>query len=435
MTTATRATQLRKLADAHSASADSTDSPMALEDRFGAHIYHPLPVVLTRGEGVWLFDADGKRYLDMMSAYSAVSFGHSHPVLVKALTDQAQTLAVTSRAFYSDQLGRFLQALCRATGMARALPMNSGAEAVETGIKAARKWAYNVKGVPSNQAQIIVAEGNFSGRTTTLVGFSSEAQYRDGFGPFAPGFVTVPFGDAAALEAAITPHTAAFIVEPIQGEAGIIVPPAGYLKAVREICTRHNVLMICDEVQTGLGRTGRMLACDHEGVRPDGLMLGKALGGGLLPVSAFLARADVMAQFTPGDHGSTFGGNPLACAVGCAALELLESEQLAERALELGDDLMAQLRRLNHPAITDIRGKGLLIGVQIDPAFAGARAVCEALMLEGVLTKDTHHTVVRLAPPLVIAHEQIDIAVAALGRVLRSMEVLARQAASGVATV
>ena len=434
MSTAACAATLRKLANPHSASADVAESPIALENRFGAHNYHPLPVVLARGEGVWLFDADGKRYLDMMSAYSAVSFGHSHPVLVKALTDQAQTLAVASRAFHTDQLGRFLRTLCRATGMARALPMNSGAEAVETGIKAARKWAYKVKGVAAGQAQIIVAEGNFSGRTTTLVGFSSEAQYRDGFGPFTPGFVTVPFGDAAALEAAITPNTAAFIVEPIQGEAGIIVPPAGYLKAVRDICTRHNVLMICDEVQTGLGRTGKTLACDHEGVRPDGLMLGKALGGGLLPVSAFLARADVMAQFTPGDHGSTFGGNPLACAVGCAALELLESEQLAERALELGDYLLAQLRRLNHPAIADIRGKGLLIGVQIDPAFAGARAVCEDLMLEGVLTKDTHHTVVRLAPPLIIDRTQIDIAVAALGRVLRSMEVPAAQVGIGAAT-
>jgi len=435
MTTAARAAQLRKFANAPNASAAAAESPVALEQRFGADNYHPLPVVLTRGEGVWLFDADGKRYLDMMSAYSAVSFGHSHPALVKALTDQAQRLAVSSRAFHSDRLGAFLQTLCRVTGMARALPMNSGAEAVETGIKAARKWAYKVKGVAAGQAQIIVAEGNFSGRTTTIVGFSSEAQYRDGFGPFTPGFVSVPFGDAAALEAAITPTTAAFIVEPIQGEAGIIVPPVGYLKAVREICTRHNVLMICDEVQTGLGRTGKLLACDHEGVRPDGLMLGKALGGGLLPVSAFLARADVMAQFTPGDHGSTFGGNPLACAVGQAALELLQSERLAERAREQGDHLMAELRRLNHPAVTDIRGQGLLVGVQIDPAFAGAREVCEALMREGVLTKDTHHTVVRLAPPLVITRDQIDFAVAALGRVLRPFEAPAPQAARSVSTV
>jgi ornithine--oxo-acid transaminase len=410
MSTTARAAALR--------SRTTATDPIELETRHGAHNYHPLPVVISRGEGVWLFDTDGRRYLDMMSAYSAVSFGHGHPLLVKALTEQAQRLAITSRAFHTDRLGAFLEALTRATGMDRALPMNSGAEAVETAIKAARKWAYKVKGVPEGRARILVAEGNFAGRTTTIVGFSSEAQYRDGFGPFAPGFASVPFGDAAALDAAITPDTAAFIVEPIQGEAGIVVPPAGYLRAVREICTRHKVLMICDEVQTGLGRTGAMLACDLEGVKPDGLTLGKALGGGLLPVSAFLAREDVMAQFTPGDHGSTFGGNPLAAAVGLAALQTLEREQLAERAQCEGARLMAGLRALRHPAITDIRGKGLLIGVQIDPAFASARAVCEALMDEGVLTKDTHHTVVRLAPPLVIESAQVDQAVAALGRVL-----------------
>ena len=405
----------------------AANSPIALEARHGAHNYHPLPVVLTRGQGVHLFDDQGRRYLDMMSAYSAVSFGHGHPVLVRALTEQAQRLAITSRAFHTDRLGPFLATLCRMTGMDRALPMNSGAEAVETAIKAARKWAYRVKGVPEGRAQIIVAEGNFAGRTTTIVGFSSEAQYRDGFGPFAPGFGTVPFGDAQALEAAITPHTAAFFVEPIQGEAGIIVPPAGYLTAVRDICSRRNILMVCDEVQTGLGRTGALLACDHEGVKPDGLMLGKALGGGLLPVSAFLARADVMAQFTPGDHGSTFGGNPLAAAVGLAALDLLESEQLAPRAKEHGDHLMAQLRGLGHPAITEVRGKGLLVGVQIDPAFASARAVCEGLMQEGVLTKDTHHTVVRLAPPLVVTPAQLDEAVAALARVLAALAPQSRQ--------
>jgi len=400
----------------------SANNPIELEARYGANNYHPLSVVLTRGEGVHLFDSQGRRYLDMMSAYSAVSFGHSHPALVSALTEQAGRLAVTSRAFHTDRLGPFLEALCRTTGMARALPMNSGAEAVETAIKAARKWAYKVKGVPEGMAQILVAEGNFGGRTTTIVGFSSEAQYRDGFGPFAPGFRSVPFGDVRALEAAIGPHTAAFLVEPIQGEAGIIVPPSGYLAAVREICTRHDVLMICDEVQTGLGRTGRVLACDHEGVRPDGLMLGKALGGGLLPVSAFLAREDVMAQFGPGDHGSTFGGNPLAAAVGEAALRLLEEEQLAPRAQELGEYLMEQLRAMAHPALVDVRGQGLLVGVQIDPAFASAREVCELLMHEGVLTKDTHHTVVRLAPPLVIDREQIDFAIAGLYRVLRILE-------------
>ena len=399
----------------------STASPIELEARHGAHNYHPLPVVLTRGAGVYLFDTAGRRYLDMMSAYSAVSFGHGHPVLVRVLAEQAQRLAVTSRAFHTDRLGPFLATLCRLTGMDRALPMNSGAEAVETAIKAARKWAYKLKGVPEGRAQILVAEGNFAGRTTTIVGFSSEAQYRDGFGPFAPGFASVPFGDAAALEAAIGPHTAAFIVEPIQGEAGIVVPPPGYLRAVREICTRRNVLMICDEVQTGLGRTGALLACDHEGVKPDGLMLGKALGGGLLPVSAFLARADVMAQFTPGDHGSTFGGNPLAAAVGQAALELLEREGLPAKAAAHGEYLMARLRALRHPAITEVRGKGLLIGVQIAPEFACARAVCEALMDEGVLTKDTHHTIVRLAPPLVIERAQVDAAVDALRRALRRL--------------
>jgi len=403
-----------------------------LENRHGAHNYHPLPVVLTRGEGVFLFDDQQRRYLDMMSAYSAVSFGHSHPVLVAALTKQAGKLAITSRAFHTDCLGPFLETLCRVTGMARALPMNSGAEAVETAIKAARKWAYKLKGVPEGKAQILVAEGNFAGRTTTIVGFSSEAQYRDGFGPFAPGFASVPFGDAKALDSAMTPNTAAFIVEPIQGEAGIVVPPVGYLKAVREICTRHNVLMICDEVQTGLGRTGRMLACDHEGIRPDGLTLGKALGGGLLPVSAFLAREDVMAQFTPGDHGSTFGGNPLAAAVAEAALRLLEDEDLSRRAHDQGEYLMAQLSKLNHPAVVDIRGKGLLIGVEIDPKFASARAVCEGLMAEGILSKDTHHTVVRFAPPLIIDRPQIDFAVSAVGRVLKALEarVVSRESAT-----
>ncbi|WP_309624970.1 ornithine--oxo-acid transaminase [Methylibium sp.] len=396
-------------------------SPIALEERFGAANYLPLPVVLTRGEGVYLWGDDGKRYLDMMSAYSAVSFGHGHPRLVEALIAQARQLAMTSRAFHSDRLGPFLQRLCMLTSMDRALPMNSGAEAVETALKAARKWGYTVKGIAEERAQVIVAGNNFAGRTTTLVGFSSEAQYRSGFGPFTPGFLIVPFGDAAALEAAITPDTCAFLVEPIQGEAGIVVPPAGYLRAVREICTRHNVLMICDEIQTGLGRTGKLLACDHEGVRPDGLTLGKALGGGLLPVSAFLAREDVMAVFKPGDHGSTFGGNPLAAAVGDAALQVLVDERLAERAASRGELLMERLHALAHPAIVAIRGKGLLVGVEIDPAFATARRVCEGLMREGVLTKDTHGTVVRLAPPLVIGAREIEEAVAALDRVIRAL--------------
>ena len=388
-------------------------SAAELESRYGAANYHPLAVTLQRGAGVWLFDEDNRRYLDMMSAYSAVSFGHGHPTLVAALSGQAGRLAVTSRAFHTDRLGSFLRAVCETTGMDRALPMNTGSEAVETAIKAARKWAYKIKGVLEGQAEIIVAAGNFGGRTTTIVGFSSDAQYRDGFGPFAAGFVSVPFGDVAALEATITPNTAAFLVEPIQGEAGIIVPPAGYLAAAREICTRHGVLLICDEVQTGLGRTGAVLACDHDGIRPDGLVLGKALGGGLLPVSAFLATDELMGVFSPGDHGSTFGGNPLAAAVGEAALDLLLRERLSERARVRGDELLARLREIEHPAIRDVRGKGLLIGVEIDPAYASARQVCEALLTAGVLSKDTHGTVVRFAPPLIIESEQIELAAAA----------------------
>lgn len=406
-----------------------SSTAMELEARWGARNYHPLPVVLSRGEGVWLWDESGRRYLDMMSAYSAVSFGHSHPELVAALTRQAQTLAVTSRAYHTDRLGPFLEQLCRLTGLDRALPMNTGAEAVETAIKAARKWGYTVKGVAEGRAQIIVPAGNFAGRTTTIVGFSSEPQYRHGFGPFAPGFVQVPYGDVAALERAITPDTVAFFVEPIQGEAGIVVPPEGYLRAARELCTRHRVLLICDEVQTGLGRTGRMLACDHEGVKPDGVTLGKALGGGLLPVSAFVAREEVMSVFGPGDHGSTFGGNPLAAAVGLAALQLLERDRLAEQAERQGRYLRERLLAVEHPALLEVRGKGLLVGVEIDPRFASARAVCEALMAEGVLSKDTHDTVVRLAPPLVVNRAEIDLAVAALERALQSFEPVDRLAA------
>jgi len=396
-------------------------SPADLERRYGAANYHPLPVTLARGAGVWLFDTEGRRHLDMMSAYSAVSFGHGHPTLVRALVEQAERLAVTSRAFHTDQLGPFLRAVCETTGMAKALPMNTGAEAVETAVKAARKWGYKVKGIAEGRAEIIVAAGNFAGRTTTIVGFSSEPQYRDGFGPFAPGFVSVPFGDAEALEAAITRNTAAFLVEPVQGEAGIIVPPVGYLKRAREICTRHRVLLICDEVQTGLGRTGALLACDHEGIRPDGLVLGKALGGGLVAVSAFLASDEVMSVFRPGDHGSTFGGNPLGAAVGTAALDLLVRERLSERARMRGEELLAKLRAIDDPAIAEVRGKGLLIGVEIDPRAASARDVCEGLLARGVLSKDTHGTVVRFAPPLVVESSHIDLAVEALADTLRAL--------------
>lgn len=380
---------------------------IALEQQYCAHNYAPLPIVLARGEGVSLWDDQGRRYMDMMSAYSAVSFGHAHPQLVAALTAQAKRLAITSRAFHTDRLGPFLQLLCDMTGMPKALPMNSGAEAVETGLKAARKWAYTVKGVTAGRARIIVCKGNFAGRTTTIVGFSSEPQYRDGFGPFDGGFDTVPFGDAEALEAAITPDTAAFLVEPIQGEGGIIVPPDGYLRRCREICTHHRVLMLCDEVQTGLGRTGHLLACDHDDIRPDGLMLGKALGGGLLPVSAFLATREVMDVFTPGDHGSTFGGNPLAAAVGEKALELLHDGRLIANAGRLGQQLADGLRSIAHPAIRQIRGRGLLIGMELDPALIRARDFCERLMAHGILTKETHDTVVRFAPPLVINASQI----------------------------
>ncbi len=400
------------------------DYSMALEAQYSAANYHPLPVVLTRGEGVYLWDECGKRYIDMMSAYSAVSFGHSNPKLLAVLIEQAQKLAVTSRAFHSDQLGPFLRAVIETTGLTgyKVLPMNTGAEAVETAVKAARKWGHKVKGIPTDRAEVIVCAGNFAGRTTTIVSFSTEAQYRDGFGPFTPGFVQVPFGDADALEAAITPNSAAFIVEPVQGEAGIIVPPAGYLSRCAEICKRHNVLLICDEVQTGLGRTGKVLASQHEGVIPDGVTLGKALGGGLLPVSAFVARADVMAVFRPGDHGSTFGGNALACAVGKAALALLREEHLSEHAALLGDALMTELRSLDSPLITAVRGKGLLIGVEIDPKLASAREVCEKLLEFGVLSKDTHHTVVRFAPPLTITRAEIQEAMTKVKAAFAALE-------------
>ena len=381
---------------------------IALEQRFGATNYAPLPAVLTRGERVWLWDVEGRRYLDMLSAYSAVSFGYGHPKLLAALTEQAARLAVTSRAFYSDRLPPFLAKICEVTGMDRALPMSTGAEAVETAIKCARKWAYTVKKVPAGQAVILCCAGNFHGRTSTIVGFSSEAQYRDNFGPYSSGFCAIPFGDARALEAAITPNTAAFLVEPVQGEAGIVVPPEGYLTECARICRERNVLLIVDEVQTGLGRTGRMLACDHEGVRPDALTLGKALGGGLIPVSAFAAREEVMAVFRPGDHGSTFGGNALAAAVGLRALQVLEEENLAERAAAMGAYLLQRLQAIASPVIKDVRGKGLLIGLELEPSIVGARAFVETLLKHGVLSKDTHGTVARFAPALVITREELD---------------------------
>ncbi|WP_441240805.1 ornithine--oxo-acid transaminase [Tardiphaga sp. 768_D3_N2_1] len=389
-----------------------------LEARFGAGNYAPLPVTIVRGAGVYVWDEAGRRYIDMMGAYSAASFGHCHPRLVKALTEQAQRLDTISRAYFSDRLGPFLAKACALTGMDAALPMNSGAEAVETALKAARKWAYKVKGVPTDRAGIIAAEGNFHGRTISIVGFSSQTQYRDGFGPFPPGFTCVPFGDASALAAAITPDTAAFLVEPIQGEGGINVPPPGYLAEAARICKANNVLLLCDEIQSGLGRTGRLLACQHEGVTPDGLMLGKALGGGMLPVSLFLARREVMQVFTPGDHGSTFGGNPIASAVGLAALDTLIDERLIERAATVGTHLLTRLSAIKNPIIREVRGRGLFAGVELHRNMASAGTVIKRLLQAGVLTKDTHRNTIRFAPPLIIDDSQVDWAVDRLTEVL-----------------
>jgi ornithine--oxo-acid transaminase len=361
--------------------------PLAeLEQRFGAHHYNPLPVVLVRGEGVYLWDDAGRRYIDMMSAYSAVSHGHCHPRLVRALAEQAGTLAVTSRNFYNGRLPRFLQRLCELTGQDMALPASTGLEAVEAALKAARKWGYTVKGIPRDRAEIIACDGNFHGRSIAIVAMSGEAQYRDGFGPYPAGFRRIPYGDAGALERAITPQTAAFLVEPIQGEGGIVVPRPGYLSDCARICRSHNVLLICDEIQTGLGRTGRLLACEHEGVRPDGLILGKALGGGVYPVSAFLARREVMEVFGPGDHGSTFGGNPLAAAVGLEALAIIVEDDFAGRAARLGDYLLAELRAIASPLIRDVRGRGLLSGIEIDTCRFPARELCVRVRANGVLS-------------------------------------------------
>lgn len=396
----------------------SLNTPVELEQCYGAANYDPLPVVLTRGLGAEVWDIAGKRYIDMMSAYSAVSHGHSHPRLVSVLTRQAQRLSVCSRAFYSDRLGAFLKRVCDLTQMESALPMNTGVEAVETAIKAARKWAYTVKKVAENQAEIIVCRGNFHGRTTTVVGMSSKPQYQFGFGPFAPGFKTIEYGDAAALSAAITPNTAAFLVEPIQGERGIVVPPKGYLQAIAKICRENNVLLIFDEIQTGLGRTGKFLACEHENTKPDGLILGKALGGGLLPVSLFLSRRDVMDVFTPGDHGSTFGGNPLAATVALEALNVLFDENLIQRSAELGDYLHQNLLKISSPLIKEIRGKGLFIGVELDARYAKGRDIVLQLLEHGLLSYETHGTVIRLAPPLVISKEQLDEALNILKKVL-----------------
>ena len=395
---------------------------IALEKKYGAQNYQPLPVVLTRGEGVYVWDDEGNRYMDMMSAYSSVSCGHGHPRLVAKLIHQAQQLAVVSRAYYTNQLGLFLQRACELTQLDMALPMNTGAEAVETALKAARKWAYKIKKVPENKAEIIVCEGNFHGRTIAIVGMSTESQYRADFGPFPSGFKTIPFGDADALAKTITPNTAAFLVEPIQGEGGIILPPEGYLKRCAEICRKQNVLLICDEVQTGLGRTGKWFAYQHEGIQPDALIIGKALSGGLVPVSLFLARRDVMNVFTPGDHGSTFGGNPLAAAIGLEALNVLEEEKLVEKAATIGNYLYQRLMGLESPFIKEVRGKGLFFGIEIDPEQVSARTICLKLMEKGILSRETHGKVIPLAPPLVITEEQINWFVDRFADVLMEIE-------------
>jgi ornithine--oxo-acid transaminase len=394
---------------------------LELARQYSARNYDPLPVVLARGQGAYLWDVDGRRYVDMMSAYSAASHGHGHPRILATLAAQAQRLAVPSRAYHNDRLGPFLAELCRLTGLDLALPMNTGAEAVETAIKAARRWGYRVKGIAPDRAEIIVATDNFHGRTTTIVSFSSEPEYRDGFGPFTPGFRAVPFGDLAATAHAIGQNTAAVLVEPIQGEAGIILPPAGWLAGLRALCDAQRVLLIVDEIQSGLGRTGAWFAFEHEGVRPDGITLGKALGGGVLPVSAFVARRELMDVFTPGSHGSTFGGNPLAAAVGLEALNVIRDEGLVERSKKLGRHLLQRLQAMQNPALKAVRGKGLWAGAEIDPGFASAREVCERLLAKGVLSKETHGTVVRLAPPLVIAQDDLDLALDRFEEVLRQV--------------
>jgi ornithine--oxo-acid transaminase len=389
-----------------------------LEDRYGAHNYHPLDVVITRGRGVWVWDVDGNQYMDFLAAYSAVNQGHCHPRIVAALVEQAPRLALTSRAFRNDLLGPFYRELCELTGFPRALPMNTGAEAVETAIKAARRWAYQVKGVPEGEAEILVFEQNFHGRTTTIVGFSSDPGSRQGFGPFTPGFRLLPYGDAAAVAEAIGPKTAAVLVEPIQGEGGIIVPPEGYLRELRRLTEEHNVLLILDEIQSGLGRTGKLFAFEHEGIRPDAVVIGKALSGGLYPVSALLAGDELMDVFTPGSHGSTYGGNPLAAAVGRAALAVLVEERLAERSAELGEYLLGRLAELDSPHVKEIRGKGLWVGIELHPEAGGARRFCEALRDRGLLCKETHDHTIRLAPPLVITREELDWALGHLTAVL-----------------
>jgi ornithine--oxo-acid transaminase len=398
-----------------------TQEFIELENQYGAKNYKPLDVVLSRGEGIWVWDVKGTRYMDCLAAYSAVNQGHCHPRILKALTEQAQKLTLVSRAFRNDQLGPFYKEICELTHSHSVLPMNSGAEAVETAIKAVRKWGYEVKGVPYGEAEIVVCANNFHGRTLTIVGFSSEEQYRKGYAPFTPGFKIIPFGDAQALEQAITPNTVAFLVEPIQGEGGVIIPPNGYLKAARELCSQHNVMLILDEIQTGLGRTGKLFAEEHEGIESDMTLVGKALSGGFYPVSAVLSNREVLGVFKPGDHGSTFGGNPLACAVAREALKVLIEENLIDNAARLGDYTLERLKSIDSPHVREYRGRGLMIGIELKPEAGGARRFCEALRDRGMLCKETHENVIRIAPPLIIQKEEIDWALERIQKVLTEL--------------
>jgi len=388
-------------------------------EQYSAHNYHPLNVVLSKGEGVWVWDVEGRKFMDMLSAYLAVNHGHRHPELIKALIEQTEKITLTSRAFHNALMGDFLKELCIVTGLEKALPMNTGSEAVETAIKAARKWGYLKKKVHPDKAEIIAVENNFHGRTVTIVSFSTEKQYREGYGPFTPGFKVIPFNSPEALKEAITPNTVGFLFEPIQGEGGVLIPDEGYIKKTYKICKENNVLYMADEIQTGFGRTGRLFCCDYEDVKPDMLIVGKALGGGIYPVSAMLASEDVMSVFTPGDHGSTFGGNPLASAVAIASLRVLIEEKLPERSFELGKYLVDNLKNIKSPHVKEIRGKGLMVGIEIKKESGTARPFCEKLMQEGMLAKETHHQVIRLAPPLVITKEEIDWALEKIEKVLR----------------
>lgn len=397
-----------------------TQAIIADEFKHCAHNYDSLDVVLTKGKGVWLWDVEGNKYLDMTSAYSAVAHGHSHPKIVKALTEQAQTLSLTSRVFHTDQLAPLVKKLCNMANLDMALLMNTGTEAVETAIKAARLWGYQVKGLPNNQAEIIVAKNNFHGRTITIVGFSSDEHYREGFGPFTPGFVPVDFGDIQAIEKAITPNTCAILIEPIQGEAGVNIPPVGYLKACVDLAKKHNILCIFDEIQSGLGRTGKLFAHLHEQALPDGIIVGKALGGGLIPISAFIAKREIMELFTPGMHGSTFGGNPLACHVALKALEVLEEEQLVEKSASLGAYLLEQLQAMQSPYIKALRGRGLWVAMEINLDKIEARTLCKQLLAQGVLAKEVHASIIRLSPPLIITREELDWALDKIKKVLCS---------------